>query len=234
MKTLKALAALLSYPTKELINELKQIEDVIEAEGILSPDNQQDIKQLTNYMQNKNLLDLEEEYTELFDRTPSLCLNMFEHIYQDSRDRGQALSDLVEIYKEAGLELKTENLPDYLPLFLEYLSTLNKEDAIKNLSGAVDITALLALRLKNRASLYGYVFKALQSLSLENYNKNNIKKALTENDGSLANLDELDELWEEQMAFENKANSTEQNSCPQVKEMVSRIYLSDEQKTKRS
>lgn len=234
MKTLKVLSLMLNYPTDELVGSLDEMLSIIKQEGLLDKSLEDGLEKFTKHMKRKNVLDLQEEYTELFDRTPSLCLNMFEHVYRDSRDRGQALSDLVEVYKESGLFLNSENLPDYLPLFLEYLSILPKEEALKNLGGCVDIVASLALRLNNRKSVYAFIFESLQSLSPQEHNQETVSQALKEDDGKPFNLTELDKQWEEQMAFENTSQTTNMdNSCPQAREMVAKMHLlNNEQKIK--
>jgi nitrate reductase delta subunit len=80
----------------------------------------------------RDLLDLQEDYVALFDRTPSLVLHLFEHIHGDSRDRGQALVDLLKVYEDAGLFMTSDETPDYLPLFAEYVSTLPHKDSLGN------------------------------------------------------------------------------------------------------
>ena len=67
-----------------------------------------------------DLYDLQERYVLLFDRTRSLSLHLFEHVHGESRDRGQAMVDLLKLYEEGGFTPTATELPDFLPLFLEY------------------------------------------------------------------------------------------------------------------
>jgi nitrate reductase delta subunit len=90
-------------------------------------------------LEQRDLLDLQEDYVALFDRTPSLSLHLFEHVHGDSRDRGQAMVDLMKVYEEAGLFIDTEETPDYLPLFTEYLATLSSQEASDTVGGVVNI-----------------------------------------------------------------------------------------------
>ena len=69
-----------------------------------------------------DLYDLQERYVLLFDRTRSLSLHLFEHVHGESRDRGQAMVDLKALYERHGLLMSSSELPDHLPLFLEFLS----------------------------------------------------------------------------------------------------------------
>ncbi|MCP2821160.1 nitrate reductase molybdenum cofactor assembly chaperone, partial [Salmonella enterica subsp. enterica serovar Typhimurium] len=83
------------------------------------------------------LLDRQEEYVWLFDRTRSLSLNLYEHVHGESRDRGQAMAALLELYRQHGLELSANELPDYLPAFLDFLSSLPDEKAASLLAEAL-------------------------------------------------------------------------------------------------
>ncbi len=228
MKTLKILGLLLAYPSKTQVAALSEFQEILTKEAWLPKESLQALEDLMNWMKGEDLLDLQEEYVALFDRTPSLCLHLFEHVHGDSRDRGQALSDLFEIYKEAGLEINTEEMPDYLPLFLEYLCVIDAEEARKNLGETIDVLGVLAGRLSNRNSPYAFVFEALIEAAARKPNKAAVEAALKENQGALATHEELDEVWEEQAAFENSMQTTRQEddgSCPMAKDMLARMNM---------
>ena len=112
-----------------------------------------------------DLYDLQERYVLLFDRTRSLSLHLFEHVHGESRDRGQAMVDLKAQYEKAGLEQDSTELPDFLPLFLEYASTLPATEARDALAQPAHIFAAMAERLRKRRSAYEAVFRALVALS---------------------------------------------------------------------
>ena len=61
----------------------------------------------------------------MFDYSKSASLYLFEHVHGDSKDRGQAMVDLIDLYKENGLQINQPELPDYLPVFLEFLAIAN-------------------------------------------------------------------------------------------------------------
>ena len=121
MRTYRALAALLTYPTEELVGAIEEISSTLQTEGLLSVASRRSVERLLRELRTLDLFDLQERYVTLFDRTPSLSLHLFEHVHGDSRDRGQAMVDLIELYRRHGVEIATHELPDFLPLFLEFL-----------------------------------------------------------------------------------------------------------------
>lgn len=78
----------------------------------------------------QDMLDVQAAYSELFDRGRATSLLLFEHVHGESRDRGQAMVDLMAQYEQHGLQLDSRELPDHLPLYLEYLAQLPKSEAL--------------------------------------------------------------------------------------------------------
>jgi nitrate reductase delta subunit len=228
MKTLKVLGFLLSYPSVQTLEVFPECRDILRQEKWLSDESLRKLNRLMEWMEGQDLLDLQEEYVALFDRTPSLSLHMFEHVHGDSRDRGQALVDLANVYKEAGLMIATEEMPDYLPLFLEYLSSLSPEQARENMDGAINVVAAIGERLKNRESFYAGVFEALSEAAQRQPDARFVAKALEKNSGKARSFEELDEEWKEQFAFDNTAQTTGQDGCPKAEKMLARMNLPKE------
>jgi len=229
MKTLKILGHLLTYPSAELLQALPEFQDILKKETWLSGESLKTLDHLIDWMSDQDLLDLQEEFVALFDRTPSLCLHLFEHVHGDSRDRGQALVDLSGVYKDVGLLINTEEMPDYLPLFLEYLSVIEAEESRENLGEIANVLGVLAGRLKNRQSPYASVFEALIEAAANKPDAKAVEAALKEAAGKASSFDELDESWEEQNAFENSLQTTGQDmdaGCPKAEEMLARMNLS--------
>lgn len=222
MKTLKAIAAFLTYPTPELQAAMPEMERVFESEAWLSPAMRKKIAGLAGVLAGKDIYDLQEEYVGLFDRTPSLCLHLFEHVHGDSRDRGQALVELDGLYREKGLENASEHTPDYLPMFLEYLSLLPPDEARDNLDGAIDVIAVLGERLKKRGSPYAVLFEALQEAAARKPDMKKLRGALSFNAGDEPSPAEMDEAWEQQFAF-TAAQNSEAGGCPKAEEMLKRM-----------
>ncbi|MEW6644911.1 MAG: nitrate reductase molybdenum cofactor assembly chaperone [Pseudomonadota bacterium] len=163
--TFKALSALLSYPGEDLQAGTAEIEAIIRAEGLVDPDVCAQLEALLTELAQGDVFALQERYVELFDRTRKLSLHLFEHVHGESRDRGQAMVDLAALYERGGLALATQELPDYLPLFLEFLSTQPLEDARSLLAEAAHIAAALEERLAQRGSRYAAVFSAIRCLA---------------------------------------------------------------------
>jgi len=229
MKTLKVLGHLLTYPTADQIAALPEFVEILQQEKWLPESTLHKLDILMSYMTKQDLLDLQEEFVALFDRTPSLCLHLFEHVHGDSRDRGQALVDLSGLYKDAGLLINTEEMPDYLPLFLEYLSVIDMQDAAENLGEIADVLGVLAGRLKNRESHYYVVFAALIDAASHLPDAKAVATALAKEAGDSSSFDQLDDAWEEQNAFDNSLQTTGQEldgSCSPPADIISQINIS--------
>ncbi len=227
MKSLKVLGFLLTYPTDNHKTYAKENLKILENEGVLANENIIALKTLLDWVELTDLLDVQEEYVSLFDRTPSLSLHIFEHVHGDSRDRGQAMVDLNDLYISKGLELSCHETPDYLPLFLEYLSTLEADEIKKDLSDISHVLSALETRLKNRDSLYKAVFKAIVSIVNETVDEKKLKEVLDKSKGEAYSFEELDKEWEEQFAFENSAQTTSQGGCPKTEDMLARMGIND-------
>ncbi len=228
MKTLKILGCLLTYPSQEQVAAFSEFKEILTQEKWLPAKSLESLNRLMDWAEQQDILDLQEEYVALFDRTPSLCLHLFEHVHGDSRDRGQALVDLSELYKDAGLLINTEEMPDYLPLFLEYLSIIDVEEARQNLGEIANVLGAIAGRLQNRQSPYLSVFEALIEAAACKPDKEAVAKALADAAGKASSFEELDEAWEEQNAFENSLQTTGQDiggGCPKAEEMLARMNL---------
>lgn len=127
MQTLKILAALLHYPEQELQTAAPELRALVAADPLLRESERRGLAGFVTRLQEGDLLDLQSEYVATFDRGRKLSLHLFEHVHGESRDRGQAMVDLLAQYRAIGLELAVRELPDYLPLFLEYCSLLPEE-----------------------------------------------------------------------------------------------------------
>ncbi|WP_343652321.1 nitrate reductase molybdenum cofactor assembly chaperone [Herbaspirillum sp.] len=149
----RIVSALMSYPQQELIAALPEIEQALLDEPGL-PDALPALQPLLHHLQSVPLLTLQENYVDTFDRSPALSLHLFEHIHGESRDRGQAMVDLLEEYRSQGLEPATSELPDHVPLFLEFLSLLPQHKAAALLGEAIHVLAAIGQRLQRRDSPY--------------------------------------------------------------------------------
>lgn len=159
--TYAALAALLDYPDDTLVAALDSIEAHLRDGTRLPKTVRAGLDRFFDYMRERDVLTLQENYVGLFDRGRATSLYLFEHVHGESRDRGQAMVDLLQMYERHGLFLNRGELPDYLPVFLEYLSRLPTPDARKLLAETGEILRALAGALAQRGSHYGFVVGAL-------------------------------------------------------------------------
>ena len=228
MRTLKVLGFLLTYPSAQTVEVLGECREILAAEKWLESEQISTLGELMDWMRKTDILDLQEEYVSLFDRTPSLSLHLFEHIHGDSKDRGQAMVDLSNVYEDAGLIIDTKELPDYLPLFLEYLSIIDVEQARENLAEVINITGILSKRLKNRQSPYASVLDALAAAAACQPDTEAVDEALKKSSGAAFTFEEMDEEWEEHNAFANTQQTTGQDmddGCPIAQQMLDRMNL---------
>ncbi|MCR9215482.1 MAG: nitrate reductase molybdenum cofactor assembly chaperone [Proteobacteria bacterium] len=213
MKTFKILGLLLSYPTEELQDNMRSLSAVLAAENLLPSKLQRALINFIDRLASRNLLKAQEDYVSLFDRGRGCSLYLFEHIHGESRDRGQAMVDLIDHYKEKGLNLTAKELPDYLPLFLEFLALCPPEEAQETLGDVVHIIAAIGAKLKKRDSDYRIIFLALSKLTDAKIDKGFVETALIEDDARDDSPEALDKEWEETPAFDGIGDAA-CVSCP--------------------
>lgn len=163
MSPFKLLSVLLTYPTAELQQAVPQeILPLIQAEF---PEWTEKLQPLFNHLTQQDLIDVQEQYVATFDRNPNHSLHLFEHLHGESRDRGGAMVNLLQEYQKQGYEPEGYELPDYLPLFLEFLSVQPQAAALDMLGEAVHVINYLADQLANHDSVYAAVLQLVCSLS---------------------------------------------------------------------
>jgi nitrate reductase delta subunit len=154
MQILKAIGLLMEYPDEFLWQCKDEVLSMVRHDAPVLDD-------FAAEMLNAPLLDKQAEWCEVFDRGRATSLLLFEHVHAESRDRGQAMVDLLAQYEKAGLVLDCRELPDHLPLYLEYLSILPENEAREGLQNVAPILALLGGRLKQRGVPWYQLFDAL-------------------------------------------------------------------------
>ena len=195
MKTFKAISALLSYPTQELQDAADELRTVIHDDNLVPAAVRRQLDALIDDIATGDLYDLQERYVLLFDRTRSLSLHLFEHVHGESRDRGQAMIDLKALYEKSGLFISAAELPDFLPLLLEFLSTQPFAEARETLGQTVHILSALAERLRKRQSPYEAAFRALVAIAAAKPTAEAVAALLDEPDPDPTDLAALDEAW---------------------------------------
>ncbi|MEZ5895423.1 MAG: nitrate reductase molybdenum cofactor assembly chaperone [Parvularculaceae bacterium] len=217
--TFKALSALLSYPTQEIKDAATDIRKAIQEEGLAPGWALRQAEKLIDEYVALDLYELQERYVFLFDRTRSLSLHLFEHVHGESRDRGQAMVDLKTLYERSGLEIGSNELPDFLPLFLEFLSTQPTPEARALLREPLSVIAALKERLARRNTAYTSVFRVLEAIAGEAPSMkelNDLRKAPDDDPNDLA---ALDAVWEDEPVTFGPGET----GCSKINQMLDRM-----------
>jgi nitrate reductase delta subunit len=165
MKTFKVLSLLLMYPEPDWLDALPEMEAALAEEAGSNGDALARLAPLFDVLRRSRLIELQENYVATFDRNPSHSLHLFEHIHGESRDRGSAMIDLLEEYWKRDFDASSSELPDYVPLFLEFLSLLPTEEALALLGDAVHVLAAIGRKLDANGSPYATTFRVLEAIS---------------------------------------------------------------------
>jgi nitrate reductase delta subunit len=165
MKTFKVLSLMLMYPEADWLAALPDMHAALVEESASNGNAAKRMAPLFALLSDTKLIDLQENYVATFDRNPSHSLHLFEHIHGESRDRGSAMTNLLEEYWKHDFDASASELPDYVPLFLEFLSFLPTEEALPLLGDAVHVLALIGRKLDKNGSPYANAFQVLEALS---------------------------------------------------------------------
>ena len=198
MITFKILGALLDYPTAELQLAVDEIEQALSEERALGPAELEGVRTMIQRVRRDDIMDLQEYWIALFDRSKRLALHLYEHSYGESRDRGQAMVNLALTYHMNGFELAAPEMPDYLPLFLEFLSVIPEVHARRYLTDAVEIIEALRIRLEERDSTYAALLGALVTLASREADADEVEAIIAEEPQDPPDLEALDKQWAEE------------------------------------
>ncbi len=212
MQIFKVISALMDYPQEGVASHQDELKNIILSEESLSAECKTAMTQFLQEQCALDLLDWQSDYDALFERGRNLSLLLFEHVHGESRDRGQAMVDLIAQYKEAGLVLDQKELPDYIPLFLEFLSTQDRAGAKAWLMDVSHILAVLATRLEERQSGYASLFNALLEISQSDVDMAEIRKTVAGEERDDTN-EAIDKVWEDE-AITFGGSATDGGGCP--------------------
>jgi nitrate reductase delta subunit len=197
MITFKAIGALLDYPSAEMLTSLGEIEAALTEENALDDVRLAGVMAFIREIGQADLLDLQERWINQFDRSKRLALHLYEHSHGESRDRGQAMVNLALTYRMNGYELAAAEMPDYLPLFLEFLGAIPEVHARRYLTDAIEILEALRIRLEERTSPHAALLAALTSLARRAADETEVEAILANEPEDPKDLDELDAQWAE-------------------------------------
>jgi nitrate reductase molybdenum cofactor assembly chaperone NarJ/NarW len=222
--TFKILSAVLQYPSIELQAAMPLMQPALADEALLSPAQRASFDPLFALLGGSDLLEIQEAYIDLFDRGRAHSLYLFEHVHGESRDRGQAMVDLRERYLAAGLEPVSNELPDFLPQFLEYCSVLPHAAALDRLAESGLVLAALADRLAKRGSPYAAVLIALCDMARIDRGIDAESAIAPADDPD--DLEALDAAWEaEEVRFAAAPDPQASAGCPQAAALVNRFAV---------
>ena len=197
MIELVVISRLLEYPDAALWQHQGELFDVLSESEKLEKADAQALGVFLRDLTAQDLLDAQAAYSELFDRGRATSLLLFEHVHGESRDRGQAMVDLLNQYEQHGLVLDSRELPDHLPLYLEYLAQLPESEAIGGLQDIAPILALLCARLQQRESRYAVLFEQLLKLANSVVDEAKVAEKIAD-EARDDTPQALDAVWEEE------------------------------------
>lgn len=168
---LRLLSLLLEYPAGNFPAKLSEIERYLATAEARSHIGHELLVKAVGQMRTHDLLALQQLYVQTFDLTSAHALNLSAHLLDEQdRRRGSVLIGLRRHYAAAGLEMIAGELPDYLPLVLEFAATLDDQAAAAFMGEIKEATAILASNLRRADSLYAAVVEAV-TLTIEAYKR---------------------------------------------------------------
>lgn len=214
--SLRALARMLTYPDAAMRELVPDLQQVLVSEAAVSPARLRGLSMLLGSLVDQDVMEVEQAYVELFDRGRATSLHLFEHVHGDSRDRGPAMIDLVKTYEQGGLLLDPAKiggeLPDYLPVVLEFASTLPAEQMQGFIAEIAHILNAIHAALIKRRSLYAHVLAAVLEIGQQELATPDVPED-----------EDLDAAWAEPEAFAGCTSKGQQSpNQPQPIQIVRR------------
>jgi nitrate reductase delta subunit len=196
MTILKVVSRLLDYPSSALFEASDEMIEIVNSTVFISQPNKLALNNFIQKLTARDLYDAQESYDLLFDRGRALSLLLFEHVHGESRDRGQAMVDLINVYKTNGFENNSEQLPDYIPLYLEFLSEQNATFAQEWLGDICHLLTMLSERLIDRQCYYSSLFDSLIDISGVEVDRAEIAAAVCKEERD-DTVEAIDKEWED-------------------------------------
>lgn len=196
MLILKVISRLLDYPTAEMFAAKDELMAIVETAEELTEQNRTQLLDFIEQLTARDIFDAQESYDLLFDRGRALSLLLFEHVHGESRDRGQAMVDLMNVYKTNGFEVNSSQLPDYIPLYLEFLSEQTPEFIAEWLGDICHLLTMLSERLIDRECYYSSLFDALIDISGQEVDRKEVADAVKQEERD-DTVEAIDKEWED-------------------------------------
>jgi len=168
----KILSVLLQYPGKDLLTQMKEIETIVAS---LSPNEfKNSLTEFLTYIKAQPLIQLQETYTAAFDMSPATTMNLTYHIWGDNEKRAGMLARLQQVYQDAGYECKTGELPDYLPMMLEFLSVCPEAKGVELIWECLKHFDKFIDRLQQSAPAYSDLLQPLGRVAVRHFKSKGI------------------------------------------------------------
>ncbi|MBF6322210.1 nitrate reductase molybdenum cofactor assembly chaperone [Nocardia cyriacigeorgica] len=151
-------ALLLDYPSDATLKVLDQLAEAVAQlpDAVRTP-----LEAVVLHLRTTPPLELAAQYVETFDMRRRASLHLTFYAYGDTRKRGMALLRFKHAYRHAGVELGDEELPDHLPVLLEFAATVDPVGGERLLGEHVPVLELLRLSLSDSGSPYAGALAAV-------------------------------------------------------------------------
>ena len=163
MTLFKLLSALFEYPDQAMLDAIPEILALTDKEPSIEPGERQAIRDFAEWLGDSDLTEAQARYVKTFDMTPEHALHLTHHLFGDDKNRGPALIDLGEYYKSYGLEIGSNELPDYLPLVLEFASMLEEVEIRVFLDPFAKVIAQLGANLAAAQSPWAPLVRLIEA-----------------------------------------------------------------------
>ncbi len=215
---LSVIARLLDYPTNQVWEHSQALCEAVGKSPYIPPDLRRNIIAEIQTMTADDIYERQARYDGLFDRGRSVSLSLFEHVHGESRERGQAMVDLLEVYRQHGLEINSEQMPDYIPLFLEFLSTQDDDTARQWLADVGHILTLLTERLRKRDAWEALLFEALLTVAGQPLHDQAVNRQVAD-EADDSTLSAIDKAWEDrEIRFDEPLEDGQQSTCSAIEQ----------------
>lgn len=156
----QAISLLLEYPSEDLVARRVGIAEAIAGlpEAVREP-----LLRFVVHLGTTPLRTAQEDYVATFDADRRCCPYLTYFAHGDTRKRGMALVQVKQLYRRAGLEPVTDELPDHLALVLEFGATADAEGTWQLLTDHRPGLEMLRLALAERDSPWADVLAALSA-----------------------------------------------------------------------
>jgi len=155
-----AVSWLLTYPDQETVSRYPAVREL--AEELPEPARSALLRTVDDLLE-RDAVSVQEEYVDTFDTRRRGCLHLTYFSHGDTRRRGMALLRIKQDFRAAGLEIGSDELPDHLPVVLEFGAGHDAERCAKILRSNRPGVELLRLHLADISSPWHGALVALCS-----------------------------------------------------------------------